>query len=234
MKIFAFVSWLYATLVILTGLTIKIVLYKLVKRPYASKIASWFIRYLIFSPVRVHGSAIDHDTQLFLINHQSDLDIGVMETLTHRDLAWVAKKELFEVPFFGLAVRLSKDIPVERESKSSLLKLLKDAKDRLDDGRVICMFPEGTRSTTGRMRSFKPGAKLLADKFALRVQPVVLLETAEHFDIKRKHFRPGTVHAIFLDPFVAEKGDKEWLERLHTSMQSVYDDKLAEIHQERS
>jgi 1-acyl-sn-glycerol-3-phosphate acyltransferase len=229
MKIFAFTSWLYATFIILVGLTLKIVLFKFVKRPWASKIASWFIRWFIFTPVRRQGE-VDPDVQLFLINHQSDLDIGVMETLVNRDLAWVAKKELFDVPFFGLAVRLSKDIPVERESKSSLLKLLKDARDRLDNGRVICMFPEGTRSTTGNMRSFKPGAKMLADKFRLRVQPVILLETAQHFNIKTKHFRPGTIHAIFLDSFDAEKSDKEWLNRLHTQMQKVYNEELVKIH----
>ncbi|MDX1295546.1 MAG: lysophospholipid acyltransferase family protein [Sulfurimonadaceae bacterium] len=228
MKIFAFASWFYATVVILIGLTIKIVLYKLVKRPYASKIASWFIRIFIFTPVKTTGK-VDPDTQMFLINHQSDLDIGVMETVTSKDLVWVAKKELFEVPFFGLAVRLSKDIPVERESKSSLLKLLKDCKDRLDDGRTICLFPEGTRSTTGRMRKFKPGAKMVADKYNLRVQPVILLETANHFDIKKYHFRPGTVHAYFLDSFDASKDDKEWLNDLHPKMQKVYDEELAKI-----
>ncbi len=230
MKIFAFVSWFYATTIILIGLIVKIVLYKFVKRPFASKAASWFIKTMIFTPVKKYG-AVDPDAQMFLINHQSDLDIGVMETLTDKDLVWVAKKELFEVPFFGLAVRLSKDIPVERESKSSLLKLLKDCKDRLDDGRTICMFPEGTRSTTGRMRKFKPGAKMVADKYNLRIQPVVLLETAEHFDIKRYHYRPGTVHAHFMEPFTANKADKEWLDILHTQMQHVYDRELAKIKQ---
>lgn len=228
MKIFAVTSWLYATCVILFGLTLKIVLFPFVKRPYASKIASWFIRLFIFTPIRTKGQ-VAPGVQLFLINHQSDLDIGVIETLVNRDLAWVAKKELFDIPFFGLAVRLSKDIPVERESKSSLLKLLKDAKERLDDNRVICMFPEGTRSTTGNMRSFKPGAKMLADKYRLRVQPVVLLETAQHFDIKRKHFRPGPITAIFLDSFDAEKSDKEWLSRLHAEMQRVYDEELLKL-----
>ena len=228
MKIFAFASWLYATVIILIGLALKIITYKVVKRPYASKIASWFIRLLIFSPVKQRGE-IDPDVQMFLINHQSDLDIGVMETLTDKDLVWVAKRELFEVPFFGLAVRLSKDIPVERESKSSLIKLLKDCKDRLDDGRVICMFPEGTRSATGKMRAFKPGAKMVADKFKLRVQPVVLLETAQHFDVKKQHFKPGTIHAFILDAFDADKENKEWLNDLHTKMQAVYDEELANI-----
>jgi 1-acyl-sn-glycerol-3-phosphate acyltransferase len=227
MKIFALVSWLYATFIILVGLTLKIVTFKFVKRPLASKIASWFIRLLIFTPVRKHGD-VDPDVQMFLINHQSDLDIGVIETTTRRDLAWVAKKELFEVPFFGLAVRLSKDIPVERESKSSLVKLIKDAKSRLDENRIICMFPEGTRSTTGRMRDFKPGAKMLADKYGLRVQPVVLIETGKHFDVKSQRFRPGTIHAYFLDAFTASKENKSWLSDLQVSMQTIYDDAVAE------
>jgi 1-acyl-sn-glycerol-3-phosphate acyltransferase len=79
------------------------------------------------------------------------------------------------------------------------------------------------------MRDFKPGAKMLADKFSLKVQPVVLLETAEHFDVKKQHFKPGTVHAFFLDSFVAEKSNKEWLNDLHAKMQSVYDEELAKI-----
>ena len=174
MKIFAHINWLYDTIIIFTGLFLKIVLFPFLPRPYASKAAAWFIRLLILVHVRKVG-AIDPQAQMFLINHQSELDIGVIESTTPRDLAWVAKKELFEIPFFSLALRLSKDIPLERESKSSLVSLLKASKERIDDNRIICIFPEGTRSESGRMRAFKPGAKLIADKLGLRVQPVVLI-----------------------------------------------------------
>ena len=160
---------------------------------------------------------------MLIINHQSELDIGVIESTTKRDLAWVAKKELFEVPFFSLAVSLSKDIPLERESKSALVTLLKASKERVDDGRLICIFPEGTRSETGRMRPFKPGAKLIADKLGLKVQPVVLIETARYFSTKRMTARPGTIMAVFLDSVTADKQDKAWLGRLQLQMQETYD-----------
>jgi len=224
--IFARIKWLYAILVIFTGMTLMIAIFYLLPKPYAPKISAWFIRLFIFLRVQVHGNP-DPDAQMFLINHQSDIDIGIMETITSHDLAWVAKKELFDVPFFGLVVKLPKDIPLERESKSSLIKLIKDSKDRIDNGRVITIFPEGTRTETGKMKSFKPGAKIVADKFALRVQPVVLLATSWHFSNKRKDFRPGTVHAYFLDSFVADKNDPDWLKRLHETMQKVYDDELS-------
>lgn len=203
-----------------------ITIFHLVPNPYAQKISAWFIRLLVFLPVRVKGTP-DPEAQMFLLNHQSDIDIGIMETITPKDLAWVAKKELFDVPFFGLVVKLPKDIALERESKSSLVKLIKECKDRLDHGRIITIFPEGTRTETGKMKPFKAGAKIVADKFALKVQPVVLIATAWHFSNKRKDFRPGTVTAVYMDSFVADKEDPEWLNNLHAQMQKVYDDELA-------
>ncbi|MBN2869864.1 MAG: 1-acyl-sn-glycerol-3-phosphate acyltransferase [Campylobacterales bacterium] len=203
-----------------------IAIFHFVPNPYAQKISAWFIRLLVFLPVRVKGTP-DPDAQMFLINHQSDIDIGIMETITPKDLAWVAKKELFDVPFFGLVVKLPKDIALERESKTALVRLLKECKDRLDHGRVITIFPEGTRTETGKMKPFKAGAKIVADKYALKVQPVVFIATAWHFSNKRKDFRPGTVTAVYMDSFVADKEDPEWLNNLHTQMQKVYDDELA-------
>ncbi len=207
-------------------MTLMIAVFYLVPNPYAQKISAWFIRLLVFLPVRVKGTP-DPDVQMFLINHQSDIDIGIMETITPKDLAWVAKKELFNVPFFGLVVKLPKDIALERESKTALVKLLKECKDRLDHGRVITIFPEGTRTETGKMKPFKAGAKIVADKYALKVQPVVFIATAWHFSNKRKDFRPGTVTAVYMDSFVADKSDPEWLNNLHTQMQKVYDDELS-------
>lgn len=195
-------------------------------KPYAVKFSAWFIRLLVFIPVRVKGTP-DPDAQMFLLNHQSDIDIGIMETITDKDLAWVAKKELFEVPFFGLVVRLPKDIALERESKTALVKLIKECKDRLDRGRVITIFPEGTRTETGKMKPFKAGAKMVADKYALKVQPVVLIATAWHFSNKRKVFHPGSVTAIYLDAFIADKENPQWLNETHDRMQKVYDDELA-------
>jgi 1-acyl-sn-glycerol-3-phosphate acyltransferase len=207
-------------------MTLMIVMFYLLPKPYAVKFSAWFIRLLVFVPVNVKGTP-DPDAQMFLINHQSDIDIGIMETITSKDLAWVAKKELFKVPFFGLVVRLPKDIALERESKTALLKLIKDCKERLDQGRVITIFPEGTRTETGKMKPFKAGAKMVADKFTLKVQPVVLIATAWHFSNKRKVFNPGTITAIYLDSFIADKSNPEWLNETHTHMQKVYDDELA-------
>ena len=226
MKIFAHFNWLIATLIIFVALAYSIAAYYIIPRPYARKSAAWFIRFTLFFSTTIKGTP-DDNAQMFLINHQSDLDIGVMETSSNKDLAWVAKKALFDVPFFGLAMSLPEDIEVERESKTSLVKLLRAAKDRLGKNRVITMFPEGTRSRTGRILPFKSGAKIIADKYELTVQPIVLIETASCYDIKRFYYKPKDIKVIYLDSFVADKSDKEWLSNLRNTMQKVYDDELA-------
>jgi 1-acyl-sn-glycerol-3-phosphate acyltransferase len=226
MKILAHINWFLSTVIIFIGLTFTIITYPILPRPYARKIAAWFVRLTTFWTTTVEGKE-DPDVQMFLINHQSDLDIGVMETVSKKDLAWVAKKSLFDVPFFGLAMSLPEDIEIERESKTSLLKLLRAAKDRLKKKRVITMFPEGTRSKTGRMLPFKSGAKVIADKYELKVQPVVLIATAECYDIKRFYYMPKDIKVIFLDAFIADKNDPNWLKNLREKMQKVYDDELA-------
>jgi len=226
MKIFAHISWLYTTTIIFISLALMILLFHFVPKPYSRKIAAWIIRLTTFFSVEVEGKQDPH-AQMFLMNHQSDLDIEIIETITKDDLAWVAKKELFEVPFFGLALKLPNDIAVERESKTSLIKLLKDAKQRIDQGRIITMFPEGTRSTKGKMLPFKSGAKIIANKYKLKVQPIVLMQTAKYFNTKKFYAKPGKIKVIFLDSFVADENDKDWFKNLRIKMQKVYDDELA-------
>ncbi len=228
MKILARISWAYATLIIFTGLTFSIIMYPIVPRPYARKIAAWFIRLSIFFSTTITGKE-DPDAQMFLVNHQSDLDIGIIETITNKDITWVAKKALFEVPFFGLAMSMPEDIEVERESKTSLIKLLRAAKDRLKKKRVITMFPEGTRSRGAKMLPFKSGAKVIADQNKLKVQAIVLVETAKCYNIKRFYYVPRNIKVIFLDSFVANKDDPDWLHKLRETMQQVYNDALKEI-----
>jgi len=226
MKIFAQISWLFATIIIFSSLVLMIIFYHLLPKPYSRKISAWIIRLTIFFSVDIEGEE-DPEVQMFLLNHQSDLDIAIMETISKKDLVWVAKKELFDVPFFGLALKLPQDIAVQRESKTSLLKLLKDAKNRLDQGRIITMFPEGTRSLKGKMLPFKSGAKMVADKYKLKVQPIVLMQTAKYYNVKKFYYKPGRIKVIYMDSFVADRSDPDWLNNLRTKMQKVYDDELA-------
>jgi 1-acyl-sn-glycerol-3-phosphate acyltransferase len=225
MKIFALFNWIYFTVIIFISLGLTIIFFYILPRPYSRKLSAKIIKIATFISTDIKGKE-DPDTQLFLLNHQSDLDIFIMEYISSKDLAWVAKKELFDIPFFGLVLKLPKDIAVERESKMALLSLIKDASRVLEKKRTITMFPEGTRSTKGKMLPFKSGAKIIADKYKLKVQPVVLINTSKHFNIKKFHAQSGTIKIIFLPSFIADKNDDNWLKNLRKTMQEVYDNEL--------
>ena len=164
---------------------------------------------------------LDESCDMVLMNHQSLLDIIVMEYIHSRDLAWVAKKEITDLFFFGHIIKAPRMISIDRENKAGIINLLKEAKDRLDKGRPIAMFPEGTRSDGKSMLSFKPGAKMVANKYNLKVQPVVLFNTRNIVDSKKLLANPGVVKVVYLEPVQADK-NTDWFEQTEQKMKEVF------------
>lgn len=224
MKIFARISFYYAAAVIFSAVSFLILFFKLLPRPFGIKLSSAIVNRGLFYTINTFGKE-DSEVQMFIVNHQSGIDIPVVEGATKANLAWVAKQELFDMPFLGLGVKLPNDIPLQRDNKTALVSLVRECKDRIKHGRVVTIFPEGTRSRNRRMQKFKPGAQMVANKLALKVQPIVVVGTSAAFDSKEKHFYPfKQIDVIFLDAFVADKEDKEWLNNTQITMQKVYDE----------
>lgn len=229
MKIFAKIRFYYAAAVIFLSVCYLIFFFKFMPKPFGVKFSSNIIRRFLRYKINIFGKE-DPEAQMYIVNHQSGIDIPVMESATKADLAWVAKQELFDAPFLGLGVKLPNDIPLQRDSRTSLISLVKDCKDRIADGRVVTIFPEGTRSRNQRIHKFKPGAQMVANKLGLKVQPVVVVGTSATFDSKDKRFLPSQhIDVVFLDSFVADKGDKEWLKNIQIKMQEVYDEHIDAI-----
>ena len=163
---------------------------------------------------------LDESCDMLIMNHQSLLDIIVIEYIHSRDLAWVAKKEITDLFFFGHIIKAPRMISVDRENKAGIIHLLKEAKDRLDKKRPIAMFPEGTRSDGTKMGSFKPGAKMVANKYNLKVQPIILFNTRNIVDSKSLKAAPGVVKVVFLEPVQASK-DSTWFEDTEIKMNEI-------------
>lgn len=150
------------------------------------------------------------------------LDIIVMEHLHSRNIAWVAKKEITDLFFFGHIIKAPRMISIDRENKAGLIHLLSEAKDRLSKGRPIAMFPEGTRSDGTYIGEFKAGAKMVGNKFNLKVQPVVMFNTRNIVNSQKMEAAPGIVKVIYLEPIVASK-DTSWYEDCEKNMKEVFE-----------
>ena len=186
-------------------------------------IKTWmsFQMFVLGIKLEVEGK-LDESCDMVMMNHQSLLDIIVIEYIHSRDLAWVAKKEIADLFFFGHIIKAPRMISVDRQNKAGIIHLLKEAKDRLDKKRPIAMFPEGTRSDGKRMLSFKPGAKMLANKYNLNVQPIVLFNTRNIVDSKKLRATPGVVKVVFLEAIQADR-TTEWFEKTEENMRAVFD-----------
>lgn len=169
-----------------------------------------------------HGK-LDNDAGMLMMNHQSIMDIILFEAMGERDIAWVAKKEIADIPWFGRILHAPRMIIVERESKASLVKLMKDAKDRVKNGRQLAIFPEGTRSDGTKMRKFKSGAKLMAEKNNLTVQPLIIIGSHDVFKSKELKQVPGRIDIIYLPTVQADK-NTEWFSECETQMNEVFNE----------
>lgn len=179
-----------------------------------------FQMFVLGIKLEVEGK-LDESCDMVLMNHQSLLDIIVIEYLHSRDLAWVAKKEITDLFFFGHIIKAPRMISVDRENKAGIIHLLKETKDRLDKGRPIAMFPEGTRSDGKSMSDFKAGAKIIANKYDLKIQPIILFNTRNIVDSKNLKAKPGIVKVVYLEPVQASK-DTNWFEDLEQVMKQRF------------
>jgi 1-acyl-sn-glycerol-3-phosphate acyltransferase len=140
---------------------------------------------------------------VFMVNHQSNVDIPVLvQSLVRFQLRWIAKKELLRVPLFGWAMWATKHITVDRADPLDAAKSLERAKNRLAAGISIVVFPEGTRSHDGRLLPLKKGGFLLAAKTRTKIVPVTIVGSARLLPAGAWRLRPGAID-VFVDKPIA-------------------------------
>ena len=216
-----------STAVILPVIILAIYLFRSRNRPVrqSSRVFFWLNG---FKMQRIGD--FDKSAQILVLNHQGIMDIGYLEAYYPWDICWVAKKELGEVPLYGHALKAPKMILIDREDKKSLIFLVKEAKMKLDEGRILAIFPEGTRSKGGRdFLPFKNGAKMLIEKYKLKVQPIVLINTRNLFDASTIEVRSRSARAVCLEAFVPNFDNPNWYADLEAKMQEIYHKHYDEI-----
>ena len=115
---------------------------------------------------------------VFMSNHRSNLDVlALVVALWDFQLRWVAKEELFRIPFFGWALRATKQILVNRADHAQAVASLERAKQRMHDGISVVFFPEGTRSTGATMLPFKKGGFVFALETGAAIVPIGITGT---------------------------------------------------------
>ncbi|MCP3687373.1 MAG: 1-acyl-sn-glycerol-3-phosphate acyltransferase [Gammaproteobacteria bacterium] len=115
-------------------------------------------------------------------------------------MVWVVKKELTRIPFFGWGLIAMNAIALNRGSGSAAIKqLISESKIRMDEGRILMLFPEGTRVMPGEKKKFKLGGAIVSEKTGYAVLPVA--HNAGEFWPRHSWIKwPGKIHIVIGEP----------------------------------
>lgn len=143
---------------------------------YPGKIWSQFICNVLLLPVKVEGREnIDHkQSYVFVANHQGPMDIFLIYGYLGRNFKWMMKKSLRKMPLVGYACEKARHIFVDKSGPKKIKQTIENARNTLQHGTSLVVFPEGSRTFTGHMGRFKKGAFQLADELGLPVVPLTI------------------------------------------------------------
>lgn len=149
---------------------------------YPGKWWAQFIIRILLLPVKVEGreNIVKGQSYVFVANHQGAFDIFLIYGFLSRNFKWMMKRQLRQMPFVGKACESAHHIFVDKRGASKIRETYDRARQTLQGGMSLVVFPEGARSFTGHMGVFKRGAFMLADDIEL---PVVPLTINGSFDI---------------------------------------------------
>lgn len=131
-------------------------------------------------------------------NHVSYLDIPILGCALARRADFLAKAELFKNPLVGWLFRRLGGVPIRRGALDRAA--LMEVRRRLARGRLVVIYPEGTRSPDERLGDPKPGIGMLAARAGVPVVPVYLAGTGEAWPPGARWLRCRPITVIFGDP----------------------------------
>jgi len=151
---------------------------------------------------------------IFMSNHQGYYDIFALLSHLPYQFKWLAKKELFSIPFFGWAMAAVGYISVDRGGTRDTVEAMNEAAQRVRDGMSVVIFPEGSRSSDGSIQPFKKGGFTLAIKSKVPIVPVAISGSRDIIPKGKLAVSPGEIRIAVGQPIETERfglKDREWL-----------------------
>ena len=178
----------------------------------------WARLMLLVSGVKVQVAGLQNinpnEAYVFAANHQSQFDIFALLGHLPIQFRWLAKEELFRLPFLGAGMKGAGYIPIDRSNRRAAFESIDLAATRVREGVSIVIFPEGTRSLDGKLKGFKKGGFHLAIKSKRPMVPVSISGTFSILPKKGFRVRPRAVRIYVGEPVstadITAK-DRNWL-----------------------
>lgn len=147
-------------------------------------------------------------------NHSSYIDPFLLGAMCDRPIYFMAKKELFHIPILAWLVRILNGFPVDRDNPDR--KAIRESIELLKEGKILGLFPEGTRYKDGKLGRVYHGVSLIALKTGVSILPVAILGANKIMPPGAKlprfpKIRMKAGQLIRVDDLKRDKGDKRSL-----------------------
>lgn len=150
--------------------------------------------------VKRMGDLDPNKSYVFVPNHQGAFDIFLIYGYLNQNIKWVQKHTLRNLPFVGKASEIAGHVFVDQSSLRSMKETITKAKQELAEGVSMVIFPEGSRTSSGKMGRFKRGAFIIADQVGL---PIVPITVNGSFDVLKIHsylLKPHKMELVIHEP----------------------------------
>lgn len=174
----------------------------------------WTLKNIIGLKYEVHGlENIPSEPSIICAKHQSGWETLALQEIFPLQI-YVAKKELFKIPFFGWGLKIAKTIGIDRKAGAkATAQLMKQGLARKKEGFWITIFPEGTRIKAGERGKYKLGAARMAKIFEMDLIPVAH-NSGEYWPRNSFFKYPGTIQIIIGSPIRYNSGTETELMNL--------------------
>jgi 1-acyl-sn-glycerol-3-phosphate acyltransferase len=166
-------------------------------------------------------------------NHQSTFDIMSHFIALPVPIRFLAKKELFSIPFLGWALKAMDMVPVDRGIRNSYRSVEEGALRVAELGKSIIVYPEGTRTTDGNLLPFKRGAFAIAIRTGLPVLPTTIYGADRAWKAKHKVIDGGPITVVVGEPIPTEGLTDDDVDDLRDRVKQVIQHTLDELAKER-
>lgn len=177
--------------------------------------------WILGNPIKIEGLEFSNTRAIYLCNHASPLDIFLVMWLAPIGTVGIAKKEIIWYPMFGQLYVLANHLRIDRSNPAAAIESMKKvAQAIVKENLSLIIFPEGTRSKTGRLLPFKKGFVHIALQSKLPIVPMVLTGTHLAWRKNSLRVRPAPLTVKFLPPIKTN----EWEEKhINKYVQMVHD-----------
>jgi 1-acyl-sn-glycerol-3-phosphate acyltransferase len=167
---------------------------------------------LVISGVKLRVEGLERvsftRSYIYAANHASLFDIPAAFAGIPDRVHFIYKRELERIPIFGWSLKFGKTyIAIDRGSATDAMRSIERAADKIRSGASVILFPEGTRSSSGKLQEFKRGAFSLAVKSGVPVVPLTINGSFRVMPRETFRIRPGTITLVFGSPIDVGKLD---------------------------